>query len=110
MKETASGRKAIESETSSVPDLGKKPDGQYNDHWVLSKEEREKGFIRPVRESYVHLKCGTSTRMPIACAETYARDPHFYGSTFCCHCGTYPPVGEDGEFVWDTIKNEKVGT
>lgn len=74
--------------------------GQYKDHWVLTAEERGKGFVRPVRRSYRHLTCGTETSMPQAIAETYAREPHFYGKTFCCHCGDYLPVGTNGEFVW----------
>lgn len=42
--------------------------------------------------------CGTITTMGAKIAETYARDPKFYGSTFCCACKTHFPVGE---FVWD---------
>lgn len=44
--------------------------------------------------------CGQETRMPVKCAETYAAQPNFYGSTFCCHCQGYFPVGAQGEFVW----------
>lgn len=54
--------------------------------------------------------CGTLTRMPRACAETYAAQPGYYGSTFCCGCNAYFPVGRDGEFVWDTVHNQRVGT
>lgn len=53
--------------------------------------------------------CGTVTRMPQAIAETYAANPGYYGSTFCCGCNTYLPVGERGEFVWDGT-NDRVGT
>jgi hypothetical protein len=53
--------------------------------------------------------CGVVTSMPLACAETYARQPGYYGSTFCCGCGTYLPVGARGEFVWDGT-DERVGT
>jgi hypothetical protein len=53
--------------------------------------------------------CGTVTRMPMACAETYAAEPGYYGSTFCCGCNKYLPVGGRGEFVWDGT-NDKVGT
>lgn len=53
--------------------------------------------------------CGVVTSMPQAIAETYARSPRYYGQTFCCGCGTYLPVGEHGEFVWDGT-NERVGT
>ena len=54
-------------------------------------------------------KCGVVTTMGQALAETYARDPRFYSSTFCCGCGTHFPVGESGEFVWDGTQ-ERVGT
>ena len=107
-KQTCSGRPPVNPETRSVPTDEKHPDGQFVDHWVLSEEERAKGFIRPVRGSYKHLKCGGVTTMPQAISETYARDPKFYGRTFCCTCRDYFPVGENGEFVW-TGTTEKVG-
>lgn len=53
--------------------------------------------------------CGITTRMPRACAETYAREPGYYGSTFCCGCNAYFQVGKDGEFVWEGT-DERVGT
>lgn len=53
--------------------------------------------------------CGTKTSMPTAIAETYAASPGYYGSTFCCGCKTYLPVGRDGEFVWDGT-TDRVGT
>jgi hypothetical protein len=83
--------------------------GQQEGYVVLAEEERAKGFVRPIRRSYKHLKCGTVTTMGQSIAETYARDPFFYSGTFCCGCGTHFPVGDDGEFVWDGT-NEKVGT
>jgi hypothetical protein len=83
--------------------------GQQEGYVVLAEEERAKGFVRPVRRSYKHLKCGGITTMGQTLAETYARDPNFYSGTFCCHCGTHFPVGESGEFVWQGT-NEKVGT
>lgn len=86
-----------------------KPNGQQNDYVVLAEEERAKGFVRPVRRSYKHLKCGVVTTMGQTLAETYARDPSFYSGTFCCGCSAHFPVGTDGEFVWDG-SSEKVGT
>ncbi len=83
--------------------------GQQEGYVVLAVEERAKGFIRPVRRSYVHSKCGVVTTMSQTIAETYARDPYFYSGTFCCGCHNHFPVGEDGEFVWDGT-DEKVGT
>lgn len=142
-----------------------KPVPQHETYLVLSDEERAKGFVRPVRRSYVHVGipgpkfplqdltaeqkelwkddadpyvkfepypagykgsatgrlwtqkdldrvgkgCGTLTTMGRAIAETYARNPHFYGSTYCCGCHMHRPVGADGEFVWDGT-DERVGT
>lgn len=83
--------------------------GQQKGYVVLSAEERAKGFVRPVRQSYVHDKCGGVTTMGLALAETYARDPGFYSGTFCCSCRAHFPVGADGEFTWDGTR-EKVGT
>ena len=84
-------------------------DGQKADHYVLCKEDRDKGYVEPLRTSYVHELCGSLTKMPMACAETYAVQPEYYGSTFCCGCGGYFPVGETGQFVWDG-SDQKVGT
>lgn len=78
------------------------PDGQQACYLVLSDEERAKGFVRPVRQVYIHARCGTETTMGLAIAETYARNPKFYGGTFCCHCGAhYPLMTVDGpQFFW----------
>lgn len=91
-----------------------RPDGQHERHPTV--DTNGKKFVRPVRRSYKHLKCGGITTMGIKIAETYAVMPGYYGSTFCGRCGGYFPVGEDGEFVWvdnpGTGKDldEKVGT
>ncbi len=75
---------------------------------VLSDEERAKGFVRPLRTSYIHETCGSATTMNLAIAETYARNPSFYGATYCVRCGMHRPVGPDGEFLWPD--GGKVGT
>lgn len=151
-------------------DLGRGSDDapvpQNKCYLVLSDEERAKGFVRPVRHSYVHAGlagpkyplqdvtaqqkewwkddpdpfvkfepypqdgshgkatgrywtqtdldrvgkgCRTRTTMGQALAETYARQPAFYGSTYCCGCSMHRPVGAAGEFVWDGT-DERVGT
>lgn len=84
---------------------------------VLSDDERAKGFVRPYRDAYVHALelggCGAVTTMGRALSETYARDPHFYGATFCVRCSKHRPVGERGEFFWyehDGSIGPKVGT
>lgn len=53
--------------------------------------------------------CQSVTTMGQALAETYAREPGFYGSTYCVVCCKHRPVGADGEFVWDGTL-ERVGT
>lgn len=90
-----------------------KDNGQQRDYVVLSQDERSKGFVRPYRDAYRHLKCGSITTMGRSIAETYARDPDFYNGTFCTTCRGYFPVGEDGEFTWyemDGREGPKVGT
>lgn len=135
--------------------------GQYKDYIVLCPDERAKGFVRPVRNSYQHVGrsvcaetvpgqtlnlgsprdvcslsfghegdhtgpffrttqaeqsrllqshrkggCGVVTKMGQDLSETYARDPKFYGATFCVGCNRHVPVGE---FVWDGT-DETVGS
>ena len=87
--------------------------GMQFSYLVLSDEERDKGFVRPLRTSYQHVVCGNTTTMSQAIAETYARDPNFYGGTMCIACHDHFPVGEYGQFVWvegDTLTDIKVGT
>lgn len=83
--------------------------GQQKAYVVLSEEERKKGFVRPVRRTYKHLKCDSTTTMGQSLAETYARDPAFYSGTFCCTCRNHFPVGKEGEFTW-LDDGSKVGT
>lgn len=98
------------AEAPGVPNTTIEPTtGQQRGYVVLSDEERAKGFVRPVRSSYVHEKCGGVTKMGPQIAETYARDPHFYSGTFCVRCRSHFPVGPGGEFTWEGT-NEKVGT
>ena len=146
---------------SPVPEDGShkiiKPNGQQEGYIVLTPDERARGFVRPVRQSYRHVGprppvnplrdltadeqdkikfgyvkfeeylesegsvsgrywtqeqldriggCGTVTTMGLSIAETYARDPKFYGGTFCCGCGKHLPVDE---FVWEGT-GERVGS
>ena len=86
------------SDDESVP--------QAEAYLVLSEEERAKEFVRPVRETYLHKICGRTTTMSRELAETYARDPKFYSSTYCVSCSKHRPVHE---FVWAGT-DEQVGT
>ena len=89
--------------------------GPQNDAYLIMDSSAP--FVRPVRRSYVHLTredgtapplvittmvglvgCGAQTTMSQGIAETYARSPHFYGSTYCVGCQMHLPVGE---FHWD---------
>lgn len=86
------------------------PVPQADVYLVLSKEDRKKGWVRPLRQSYSHTElgggkpCRVSTRMGLALCETYAKDPKFYGATYCVGCGMHLPVkcftwDEDGQLV-----------
>lgn len=95
------------TDDSNDPDLEViEPSGMQKKYLVLSEEERAKGFTRPLRRSYLHSKCGGTTTMGLALCETYARDPKFYGGTFCAACGEHFPVRE---FTW-TEDGEVVGS
>lgn len=97
-----------ETTDRSDPGLHKeRASGQNVAYLVLSVEERAKGFVRPVRTKYLHEECGAVTQMSQGIAETYARDPNFYGATFCSKCRDHFPVDE---FVWDDGSNSKVGS
>lgn len=80
--------------------------GMQKAYVVLTEEERAKGFVRPVRRTYLHKPCGTVTTMNLAIAETYARNPKFYNGTFCCGCSSHFPLDQ---FVWDGTE-EQVGS
>jgi hypothetical protein len=99
----------------SDPRLGhgidEQPVAQNEVYLVLSDDERAKGFVRPLRIAYQHTTCGAVTRMSRAIAETYARDPSFYGATYCVRCAMHKPVSE---FRWldDTgaVTDQAVGS
>lgn len=80
--------------------------GQQKGYVVLSAEERSNGWVRPYRDSYTHVTCGTSTKMSRPIAETYARDPTFYSGTFCATCRAHFPLSQ---FLWDGT-DEVVGS
>ncbi len=94
---------------------------------VLTEEERAKGFVRPLRKTYVHRftydgspvpgvitpimaedlgGCGAATTMATAIAETFASDPDYYYATYCSGCRTHLSVKE---FHWDASP-EAVGS
>ena len=86
--------------------------GQNEAYWVLPPEDRARGFKRPLRTEYWHNRCGTITSMSSDIAETFARDPGFYGTTFCVECRGQFPIGKNGEFYWvdgDEITRHQVG-
>lgn len=83
------------------------PDGMQKCYLILPDGAR-KDLVRPVRRTYIHETCGTTTTMAQAIAETYAAKPTFYGATFCATCRDHFPVGEAGQFVWED--GTKVGS
>lgn len=57
-------------------------------------------------EDMLNSGCGTVTKMAVGIAETYARDPSFYGATWCYGCKRHISVGE---FVWEGT-DQRVGS
>ena len=118
---TTNGKPVAEVRASQTNETG-----QHDGYIVLCPDERAKGFVRPYRDAYKHVGrlerivndgnvadtehrvggCGTVTTMGRALSETYARDPAFYGATFCCGCNRHLPVAE---FVW-TVDGQQVGS
>ena len=94
---TLSGRPRCKDYKGPAPCPIDPATGMHKEYWILSDEERAKGFVKPVRTRYDHTKCGSRTFMNVKLAETYARDPYFYGGTFCATCRTHFPLKE---FTW----------
>lgn len=100
------------------PRLGRgidaEPVNQNEVYLVMSDEERAKGFVRPLHKQYVHrrsndtiMACGTRTLINSnEIAETYARNPKFYGATYCVGCRMHLPVEL---FDWDDNGGGVVG-
>lgn len=79
----------------------------YHPGTKVGFEPRTAGrFWTQVELDKIDKGCGVKTRMPMSCAETYAANPKYYGSTFCCGCSSYLPVAE---FVWYGT-NDRVGS
>jgi hypothetical protein len=81
--------------------------GQQQCYLILPDGERQ-NLVQPLRLTYHHLTCGTTTTMAQRIAETYAAKPEFYGGTFCVACRGHFPVGAYGQFVW--LDGTLVGT
>lgn len=97
-KVTLSGNPPYPDYVGPAPQPIDPSSGMHQDYYILSQEERAKGFVRPVRDTYLHTRCNTKTKMNLAIAETYARDPKFYSATFCTKCKYHFPVSE---FLWE---------
>lgn len=83
------------------------PDGQAEVYLVLPEEElKSDAFERPLLFRYVHGKCGGVTSVGGKIALTFAKDPTFYDTTFCCHCLAQFPVDE---FTWEGA-DQRVGS
>lgn len=54
-KARLTGRGALAAHPYPAPTEERLPDGQHKDHWILPDEERDKGFVHPVRTQYRHV-------------------------------------------------------
>lgn len=96
------------------PDLTRggdtEPAPQASVYLVLSDAEIAKGFVRPYRDAYTHDACKSVTVMGKKLSETYAREPGFYGATYCCKCSKHLPVAEFHWYEMDGSAGPAVGT
>ena len=76
----------------------RKPDGQHTDHVTNAPDQRYKGSLAGVPQSYRHARCGRGTRMPEEIIRTYLVNPLAYvDRTFCTGCGDYV---DGSELTW----------
>lgn len=77
--------------------------------YLLSDEDRAKGYARPFRDAYVHRYgkgCGWITILSPIDADTMARMPWGFSPVYCTGCRKYLPRME---FTWK-VDGEGVGT
>ena len=55
MSATTDGKSPREGYEDAAAPAPIRADGQHEAYWVLKEEERAKGFVRPVRDSYRHV-------------------------------------------------------
>lgn len=81
--------------------LTEEEEQRYGDYYAAFEEYPDDGSAKVGRfwtqREIDNNGCKTITTMDRSIAETYAREPKFYGKTFCSHCGVHLPVEE---FVW----------
>lgn len=86
---------------------------RHGGHGYVSYEEYPKSDSSVVGRFWTQEQldivktCGAVTTMGRPLSETTARDPGFYGATYCCACQMHRPVNE---FIWDDGSNQKVGS
>lgn len=90
------------TDDATDPGLKRSEDTEPTDmadvYLVLDQHERQKGFVRPYRDTYRHTTCRQLTKMQIEIAQTFARDPLFYRGTYCTTCQMHRPLAE---FTWE---------
>jgi len=93
-------------------DLTDEENERYGDAGYVKYEEYPKGRYPGcvtgrfwTQEELDTKGCGGVTKMSLPLAETYAREPKFYGATYCVHCRMHRPVAE---FEW--MDGTKVGS
>lgn len=101
-------RQGIETDNPAQPYICVMLPGHEGDCAVFHKAA-DIGELERAGKHHLLGGCNGVTRMGYAIAATYARQPDFYGATYCVDCQMHRPVGEAGEFVW-LGTTERVGT
>ena len=94
-KVTLSGAPADSTYNGGAPQPIEESTGMHKDYWVLSESERKKGFVRPVREVYVHVGCPGPTHPLRDLTEEEINRNQKYNSNYV-KFESYPQPNPDG--------------
>lgn len=85
---------------------GTRTGSQLEANYLLTEEELNLGYVRPLRKEYRHDRCGEITSVSLMVAEVLASYPRYYASVLCSTCAVQMPVRE---FRW-TEDGHRVGS
>lgn len=88
---------SIDAPKGPLRELTAEERAQYDQFGYTHYEEGDQRFWTKDRLERSKRRCGVVTTMGFKLSATYARDPRFYGATYCCGCGMHYPLNE---FHW----------
>ncbi len=89
-----------------------KPNGQHVSYWILSEDERAKGFVRPVRRSYTHVGAPGPQHPTRPINEADARERDLAIAYGYVSFEAYPPEANEGSVTgcyWTRARLDRAG-